>query len=154
MRDIRWHMIGHLQTNKARAALETFDIVQTLDSERLATAFFRLRPSPPIPVLIEVNLGNETSKNGVAPNHVEPLIESVRRKVNLIGLMTIPPPAANPDSARPYFARLRELRERLAAATGIALCELSMGMTDDFEVAIEEGASIVRVGRAIFGERR
>jgi pyridoxal phosphate enzyme (YggS family) len=154
LRDIRWHMIGHLQTNKARAAFEVFDVVQTLDSERLATAFFRLRQDPLFPVLIEVNLGNETSKSGVASDRAEALIESVRGKVDLIGLMTIPPPADNPEVTRPYFARLRELRERLAAATGIGLSELSMGMTDDFEVAIEEGASIVRVGRAVFGERR
>jgi PLP dependent protein len=151
--DIRWHMIGHLQTNKAKDALETFDIIETLDSERLANALARIRPSPPVPVLIEVNLGGETSKTGVAPERVEPLIDAVRASVEVLGLMTIPPPAANPAAMRPYFARLRELRDRLAAATGLALSELSMGMTEDFEVAIEEGATIVRIGRAVFGER-
>jgi pyridoxal phosphate enzyme (YggS family) len=151
--DIRWHMIGHLQTNKAKVALETFDIIETLDSERLASALARMRPSPPMPVLVEVNLGGETSKTGVAPARVEPLINAVRARVEVLGLMTIPPPAANPAAMRPYFARLRELRDRLAAATGLALSELSMGMTEDFEVAIEEGATIVRIGRAVFGER-
>jgi len=151
--DIRWHMIGHLQTNKAKDALETFDIVETLDSERLANALARIRPAPPMPVLVEVNLGGETSKTGVAPERVESLIDAVRAKVEVLGLMTIPPPAANPAAMRPYFARLRELRDRLTATTGLALSELSMGMTEDFEVAIEEGATIVRIGRAVFGER-
>jgi PLP dependent protein len=153
MRDIRWHMIGHLQTNKARAAIEIFDLIQTLDSPRLAAALYRLRASPPMPVLIEVNLGGETSKTGVAPSAVEALIDAVRGKVEVAGLMTIPPPAANLEAARPFFVRLRELRDRLAANCGLALSELSMGMTDDFEIAIEEGATIVRVGRAVFGER-
>ena len=153
MRDIRWHMIGHLQSNKARAALEIFHLIQTLDSPRLAAALHRIRPAPPMPVLIEVNLGGETSKSGVAPDGIEALIDAVRGKVEVTGLMTIPPPAANPEAARPYFARLRELRDRLAAACGLALSELSMGMTEDFEVAIEEGATIVRVGRAVFGAR-
>src|SRR5216684_259197 len=136
-----------------RAALATFDIVETLDSERLANALVRMRPSPPMPVLVEVNLGGETSKTGVAPERVEPLIEAVRARVEVLGLMTIPPPAANPAAMRPYFGRLRELRDRLTATTGLALSELSMGMTEDFEVAIEEGATIVRIGRAVFGER-
>jgi pyridoxal phosphate enzyme (YggS family) len=150
---LRWHLIGHLQTNKARAAAESFDLIQTLDSVRLADALARARPSPPVRVLVEVNLGGETSKSGVAPQHAEGLITETRDKVEIAGLMTIPPPAESPDRARTYFARLRELRDRLAASTGLALSELSMGMTDDFEVAIEEGATIVRVGRAVFGER-
>jgi pyridoxal phosphate enzyme (YggS family) len=150
---LRWHLIGHLQTNKARAAAELFDLIQTLDSARLADALARARPSPPVRVLVEVNLGGEASKSGVAPQHAEGLINGARAKVDIAGLMTIPPPAESPDRARPYFARLRELRDRLAASTGLALSELSMGMTDDFEAAIEEGATIVRVGRAVFGER-
>jgi PLP dependent protein len=154
MPDIQWHLIGHLQTNKARAALATFDLVQTLDSERLAAMFFRLRPSPLFPVLIEVNLAGERSKSGVAPDEVEALIDGVRGKVDIIGLMTIPPETENRDDMRRYFAQLRELRNRLAAPSGLALSELSMGMTDDFEIAIEEGATIVRVGRAVFGERK
>jgi len=151
--EIRWHLIGHLQTNKARTALDTFDLIQTLDSQRLASALFRLRPSPPVRVLLEVNLAEEQSKTGVAPHQAEPLIEAVRDKVDVRGLMAIPPAGPAPDAARPYFRRLRELRDRLAAATGLALSELSMGMTEDFEAAIGEGATIVRVGRAVFGER-
>jgi pyridoxal phosphate enzyme (YggS family) len=153
MPDIRWHMIGHLQTNKARAALEIFDLLQTLDNPRLAATLYRLQPSPPMPVLIEVNLGGEASKTGVAPEAVEVLIDAVRGQVEVAGLMTIPPPVANPEAAGPFFARLRELRDRLAGTCGLALSELSMGMTDDFEIAIEEGTSMVRVGRAVFGER-
>ena len=151
--DIGWHLIGHLQSNKARVAAETFHIIQTLDSERLAAAFFRLHRSPPMPVLIEINLAGEASKSGVAPHQAEALIEKVRDQVEIQGLMAIPPVAADPDAARPYFSRLRELRNRLATATGLTLDELSMGMTDDFEDAIAEGATIVRVGRAVFGER-
>ena len=154
MGDIRWHLIGHLQTNKARAAIEMFDLIQTLDSARLASALHRLRPAPPMAVLIEVNLAGEASKNGVAAEAAEALVEAVRGKVEVQGLMTVPPIAEDPEATRPYFARLRELRDRLAAATGLTLSELSMGMTNDYEVAIEEGATIVRVGRAVFGERR
>ena len=154
--DIRWHLIGHLQRNKAGAAIATFDLVQTLDREALAAALFRLRPAPAprVAVLVEVNLGGETSKTGVPPEQAGALIEAARDKVEIRGLMTIPPPSPNPEDARRYFARLRELRHRLAAESGLALSELSMGMTDDFEVAIEEGATIVRVGRAVFGERK
>ena len=105
-------------------------------------------------VLIEVNAAGEASKSGVAAADVERLIEETRATVEILGLMTIPPPASDPERSRSHFVALRATRDRLAAATGLALSELSMGMTDDFEVAIEEGATIVRVGRAIFGERR
>ena len=149
-----WHLIGHLQTNKAKLATRTFDVIQTLDSLRLADALARAQPSPPARVLIEVNVGGEASKSGVAPDEVEALIEGARWEVEIAGLMTIPPPAASAAEARRPFAAMRELRDRLAASTGLALSELSMGMTEDFEVAIEEGATIVRVGRAVFGERR
>ena len=151
--DIRWHLIGHLQANKAQAALQTFCLIQTLDSVRLASVLHRLHPSSPFPVLVEVNLAGESSKSGVAPEDAEALIDSVRNQVEVIGLMTVPP-IADGASARPYFVRLRELRDRIAAASGLKLHELSMGMTNDYEVAIEEGATIVRVGRAIFGERK
>jgi pyridoxal phosphate enzyme (YggS family) len=150
--DIRWHLIGHLQTNKAQVALQTFCLIQTLDSARLASTLHRLHPASPFPVLVEVNVAGESSKSGVAPEKAEALIDSVRDQVEVTGLMTVPP-IADSASARPYFARLRELRDRIAAASGLALHELSMGMTNDYEVAIEEGATIVRVGRAIFGER-
>jgi len=150
---VTWHLIGHLQTNKARLALETFDVIQTLDSAKLASTIYRLRPSPPMRSLIEVNLGGEVSKRGVAPDAVEPLITAVRDKVEVAGLMTIPPLGDNTETSRRYFAELRESRDRLASATGLKLSELSMGMTEDYVIAIEEGATIVRVGRAVFGER-
>jgi len=152
-RDLRWHLIGHLQTNKARAAVETFTLIQTLDNQRLAAALFRLHPSPPMPVLVEINLAGETSKSGIEPQSAEALINAVRDQVDVQGLMTIPPVTAAPEAARRFFTELRKLRDRLAAATGLALSQLSMGMTDDFVVAILEGATIVRVGRAVFGER-
>jgi pyridoxal phosphate enzyme (YggS family) len=151
--DIRWHLIGHLQSNKARTAVETFELIHSLDSARLAAALARARRRPPVLTLVEVNLGSEASKTGVAPDQVERLIDAARTEVEVAGLMTIPPAAESPERARPYFARMREMRERLAPAVGLALSELSMGMTDDFEIAIEEGATIVRVGRAVFGER-
>jgi PLP dependent protein len=152
--DIRWHLIGHLQTNKAKAAAPAFAMIHSIDSARLADALARARPSPRVRGLIEVNLGAESSKGGVAPDKVGALLEEVRDKIEVAGLMTIPPPASTPELARPYFARLRQLCERLAKQSGLRLSELSMGMTDDFEVAIEEGATIVRVGRAVFGERK
>jgi PLP dependent protein len=151
--DLRWHLIGHLQSNKARDAANRFALIQSLDSARVAAALGRARPSPRVPVLIEVNAAGEASKSGVAPAEVERLIEAARAAVEILGLMTIPPVAPDPERARRHFAALREMRDRLAAASGLALSELSMGMTGDFEVAIEEGATIVRVGRAIFGER-
>lgn len=148
---VTWHLIGHLQTNKARIAAANFDLIHTLDSARLAEALGRARAG--MPVLVEVNIGGEASKSGVPPEEIERLIDASRDKVKILGLMTIPPPAANAEGARRHFAAMRTLRDRLAASTGLALCELSMGMTEDFEVAIEEGATIVRVGRAVFGER-
>ena len=104
--------------------------------------------------LIEVNLGGELSKTGVAPDGVEAILDAARGKIEIDGLMTIPPPGPSAEAARPYFARLREMRDVLAIQSGLALSELSMGMTDDFDVAIEEGATIVRIGRAVFGERQ
>ena len=151
--DIRWHLIGHLQTNKARTAASAFELIHSVDSVRLAEALARAQPSSRVHALIEVNLGAETSKTGVAPDSVAAILDAARDKIEVDGLMTIPPPARRPEDARPYFARLRELRDRLATQSGYALSELSMGMTDDFEVAIEEGATIVRIGRAVFGER-
>jgi len=157
LNDIRWHLIGHLQTNKAKVAAPAFALIHSIDSMRLLDALARAQSSdvscPRIRGLIEVNLGAEASKTGVAPDAIASLLESSRDKVEIVGLMTIPPPTSTPDLARPYFARLREMRDRFAIQTGFALSELSMGMTDDFEIAIEEGATIVRVGRAVFGER-
>ncbi|MGZ6241739.1 MAG: YggS family pyridoxal phosphate-dependent enzyme [Candidatus Binataceae bacterium] len=154
LEELRWHLIGHLQTNKARDAANRFALIHSLDSARLGLALGRARPAPPVRVLIEVNAAGEASKSGVAAADLERLIEETRATVEILGLMTIPPPASDPERSRSHFVALRATRDRLAAATGLALSELSMGMTDDFEVAIEEGATIVRVGRAIFGERR
>ena len=151
--DIRWHLIGHLQTNKVKVAASGFALIHSVDSVRLAEALARAQPSPRVHALIEVNLGGEASKTGVAPDGVAAILDAARDKLEIDGLMTIPPPADSAEAARPYFAQLRELRDRLATQSGYALSELSMGMTDDFEVAIEEGATIVRIGRAVFGER-
>jgi pyridoxal phosphate enzyme (YggS family) len=150
--DIRWHLIGHLQNNKAKVAARA-SLIHSIDSARLVDALERAQKSPRVRGLVEVNLGAESSKSGVAPDAVASLLDASRGKIEIVGLMTIPPPAPTPELARPYFARLREMRDRLAIQTGLALSELSMGMSDDFEIAIEEGATIVRVGRAVFGER-
>ena len=152
LHDGRWHLIGHLQTNKARQAVSIFQLIHSLHSARLAHALHHAHGKP-VRVLIEVNIGGEASKHGIAPNDVEALINEVRGVVDVGGLMTIPPPVARPEESRAHFSRMREMRDRLAARCGIELSELSMGMTDDFEIAIEEGATIVRVGRAVFGER-
>jgi PLP dependent protein len=151
--DLRWHLIGHLQTNKARLAANNFVLIHSLDSIRLAEALARAAAGSRVAALIEVNLAMEKSKSGIAHAEVERLIAGARDMVDIRGLMTIPPPSEDANASRRYFAELRTLRERLAASTGLALSELSMGMTDDFEIAIEEGATIVRVGRAVFGER-
>jgi pyridoxal phosphate enzyme (YggS family) len=149
--DVTWHLIGHLQTNKAKLAVETFDLIQTLDSIRLADALAKASRS--VRVLIEVNIGDEMSKSGIPASQLESLIQAARHKVEILGLMTIPPHAEKVEEVLKYFAALRELRDRVAVSSGLTLSELSMGMTEDFEVAIEEGATIVRVGRAVFGER-
>ena len=144
----RFHFIGHLQSNKARRAAELFDCVQTLDSPRLAR---RLNEAGrPLEVLLEVKLSPEQSKSGAAPEELPGLIEAVRACPNLqlAGLMTMPPWSQDPELSRPYFRRLRELGERHG------LQHLSMGMSHDFEAAIEEGATLVRVGTALFGERK
>lgn len=151
--DISWHLIGHLQSNKAAAAINNFALIHTLDRARLAATLQRLQPGPPIPVLLEINLAAEASKTGIAPANAEALITQVRTQVEVRGLMTIPPPSIDSAQTRAYFVQLRELRDRLVAASDLPLPELSMGMTDDYIIAIEEGATIVRVGRAIFGAR-
>jgi pyridoxal phosphate enzyme (YggS family) len=143
----RWHLIGHLQSNKAKDAARIFDVVQTIDSASLAQKISNAATAP-IDALIEVNIGGEPQKAGVMPADVAALASEVAALPNLriTGLMTIPP-IGTPDESRKYFQELRALCDRLG------LKELSMGMSEDFEVAIEEGATIVRVGRAIFGER-
>ena len=143
-----WHFIGHLQTNKAEAAVNLFDILESVDSLRLAEHLSR-RATQPIRILLEVNVAQEASKFGFAPAEVGAAVARVQQLPNLelSGLMTIAPASPDPEAVRPVFRELREL----AHTNGLS--ELSMGMTDDFEVAIEEGATMIRVGRAIFGER-
>lgn len=144
-----WHLIGNLQTNKVKSAVACFDILHAVDSERLARAISQ-RATRPVPVLIEVNVAGEATKHGVPPGRAPALAEAVGDlpNIDLRGLMTVAPQVDDPEDVRPVFRRLRELRDTLG------LRELSMGMTDDFEVAIEEGSTMVRVGRAIFGARR
>ncbi|MFQ5666173.1 MAG: YggS family pyridoxal phosphate-dependent enzyme [Candidatus Binatia bacterium] len=156
---VAWHLLGHLQRNKAARAVELFDLIHTLDSVTLAQALARhgARMARPVPVLIEVNIGAEATKSGVQVAEVEALVRALATQRWLVvhGLMAVPPAGPSPESARRYFRALRVLRDRLRAGApaNAPLRELSMGMTDDFAVAIEEGATIVRVGRAIFGER-
>jgi pyridoxal phosphate enzyme (YggS family) len=153
----RWHLVGHLQRNKARHAVGAFELLHGVDSERLAAEIDRRAARAGIrqAVLLQVNLAGEETKSGVDETGLPALLEAVAGLPNLElrGLMTIPPPADDPEKSRGWYSRLRELRERSAARVGLPLPELSMGMTDDFEVAVEEGATLVRVGRAIFGER-
>ena len=154
-----WHLIGHLQRNKAAEAVELFDMIETLDSTRLAKTLDRLGRERGLPIrtLIEVNTGGEATKSGVAPKDLTELIESLRSLewVQVEGLMTVPPLQPDPEGVRPFFRTLRQIRDRLAphAPPNVRLEELSMGMSADFPVAISEGATMVRVGRAIFGER-
>ncbi len=158
-RDVTWHLIGHLQRNKARRAVELFDVIHTVDSAALAHSLNRhaLELSRRLRVLVEVNLAGEDSKSGAGVEAVEPLLVAMSAcsALRVEGLMAIPPAQESPQKVRPYFRMLRELRDRLQASApnGALLRELSMGMTDDFEVAIEEGATMVRIGRAIFGDR-
>lgn len=143
----RFHLIGHLQSNKARRAAELFDAIQTVDSARLAR---RLNDAGrPLEVLLEVKLSPEEAKSGAAPEELPELVAAVRQYPNLRleGLMTMPPWSEDAERSRPYFRRLRELAERFG------LPRLSMGMSHDLEVAVEEGATVVRVGTALFGAR-
>ncbi len=154
---IRWHMIGQLQRNKARAVAGRFVLVHSVDRRDLADALQRAaeRTGAAQDVLIQVSLTGRSSQGGVPPAGAAQLLGHVQRLDALrpLGLMVIAPATADPEAARPAFATLRLLRERLRASSGLALPELSMGMSGDFEVAVEEGATIVRVGSAIFGNR-
>jgi pyridoxal phosphate enzyme (YggS family) len=152
----RWHLIGHLQTNKAKMAVDLFDRIHSLDSMRLADELHRhaAEAGRRVRCLVQVNVGGEAQKNGVAEDEVRPLLEAVSRLPDIVveGLMAIPPYLPDPEAVRPFFRRLRRLRDALTA-DGFSLPDLSMGMTHDFEVAVEEGATLVRVGTAIFGSR-
>jgi pyridoxal phosphate enzyme (YggS family) len=145
---LTWHFIGHLQTNKARKVVENFDWVQCVDRPELAEKLNQAATKP-LPVLIEVNMGGELSKSGIDPEELEKFVFGFRRyeRLDLRGLMTVPPFFENTEEVRPYFGKLRQFAERLG------LRELSMGMSHDFEIAIEEGATMVRIGTSLFGER-
>ena len=157
--DVRWHLIGHLQSNKSRQAVETFGVIHTIDRvelvERLDRIAGELNKKPD--VLIQVDLAHEPTKSGADENELEPIIEAVDQSqhLELKGLMVLPPFFDSPEETRPYFRKLREVLENLNSSRTPErkLTELSMGMSHDFEVAIEEGATMVRVGTAIFGRR-
>jgi len=154
--NLQWHLIGHLQSNKARiAASGMFRMIHSVDSEKLLRALDEYA-AVPLPVLIQVNVSGEGSKEGCAPDEAAALIEAANQcsKVEVHGLMTIPPFTPDPEKARIHFSNLRKLRDRLQQETGTPLPELSMGMSHDFEVAIEEGSTFVRIGSSIFGERK
>jgi len=156
---VEWHMIGRLQTNKAKYAVALFDLIHSVDRMELAQELSRRAAlaGRVIPVLIEINTGGEDTKSGIPPAGALELVRNAASLPNLSvrGLMTMPPWFDDPEEARPFFRSLRELRERIEEEriAGISMRELSMGMTQDFEVAVEEGSTIVRIGRAIFGER-
>jgi PLP dependent protein len=159
---VTWHLVGPLQSNKARRALETFDVIQTVDSIGLAERLDRLARevrgaglASRYPVLVQVNVDDDPSKAGFAPGQLQGALDAMAGldALDVRGLMTIGRLVADPEAARPTFAHLRGISEELRSAGAPLGAELSMGMTDDFEVAVEEGATLVRVGRAIFGER-
>jgi pyridoxal phosphate enzyme (YggS family) len=153
---VTWHLVGHLQTNKARPAVRLFEMIHSLDSVRLAQELDKHggQAGKTVRCLVEVNLGGEEQKSGTTEEGVRALLEAAAQLVHLRieGLMAMPPWLPDPEQVRPFFRRLRILRDKLEAE-GYRLPELSMGMTHDFDVAIEEGATLVRIGTAIFGPR-
>lgn len=156
---VQWHLIGHLQSNKARRAVELFDAIHSINDLKLAERLDRFvgESGKRLPIFIEVNLGGEESKTGATPDEILQLCEQIGKlpSLELKGLMTVPPFTGAPEDARPFFRHLRRLRDeaRRAGAVGSQFNDLSMGMSDDFEIAIEEGATFIRVGTALFGER-
>jgi pyridoxal phosphate enzyme (YggS family) len=152
-----WHLVGHLQSNKARRAAALFSVVQSLDSIELAERLARVgtETQRPVRALVEVDLAGESTKFGLPEPQLGRLLEALRDRpgLRLEGLMVLPPLLDDAQAVRPYFRRLRELRDRALGEGLLAAGELSMGMSHDFDVAIEEGATLVRVGTAIFGER-
>lgn len=156
-----WHLIGHLQSNKVRKAVQLFDVIHSLDSIELAERLERIcidENRKELPVLVQVDLAGEETKSGVSESDLRELVTYLKscERLRLIGLMVLPPFFDDPEATRPYFVRLKEMRDELASEGAFAgnRGELSMGMSHDFEVAIEEGATMVRVGTAIFGERQ
>jgi len=157
---VSWHFIGHLQSNKAKYAVRLFDLIHTVDSLKLARELDRQakKVDKIQPILIQVNISGEDTKSGISAEETPGLVSEISRLENLSikGLMTMPPYFYQPEKVKPFFAALRELRDRIKqqSLSDVSLEELSMGMTGDFEVAIEEGATLVRIGTAIFGERK
>lgn len=155
----RWHLIGPLQRNKAKTALEVFDLIHTVDrpeiADRLQLLLTEHWPHRRLPVLLEINVGDEPQKAGALPSEARGLLDRALGcdRLEVRGLMAIPPWGDDPEVSRPFFRGLRELRDRLQQASGAPLPELSMGMSHDFEIAIAEGATMVRVGTALFGPR-
>ncbi|MGH7953360.1 MAG: YggS family pyridoxal phosphate-dependent enzyme [Limisphaerales bacterium] len=154
----RWHFIGHLQSNKVRDAVELFEMIQSVDSLALAREISRRceQAAKTMPILLEVNVAGEASKFGYKPGQLLAELKELNSlsKIEVHGLMAIPPYTTEPEKARPYFHRLRELKLECEELLGAALPHLSMGMSGDFEVAIEEGATMVRIGTALFGQRQ
>jgi PLP dependent protein len=155
--DLAWRLIGPLQTNKAKAALQYFSAIESLDRERLAARLEGLLAAEGrrLPVLLEVNVGREATKSGVAPEDAESLgrVALACPHLDVQGVMAVPPFDDDPERSRPYFRELRGIRDRLEKGLGVALPELSIGMSHDFEVAVEEGSTEVRIGTALFGPR-
>ena len=155
--DIEWHLVGHLQTNKVKYAIEIFDCIHSVDSIKLAKEIDRrsLQFGKTTNVLVEVNVSGEETKYGIKPEEVEPFLKEISgfSRIRVRGLMTIAPIAEDKEEVRPYFRKLRELSEEIKNKNikNVKMDYLSMGMTEDFEVAIEEGANMVRIGRGIFG---
>jgi len=156
---VQWHMIGHLQRNKVRNAVKLFDMIETIDSLKLAEAVNKhcVSEGKIMPVLIEINSGKESNKTGVLPENAESLIKQISSLSNLRvqGIMTMGPRFGNPEDARPYFKRTRSLFEQLkkSETPSVEMLYLSMGMSNSYKIAIEEGANIVRIGTLLFGER-
>lgn len=156
---VPWHLIGPLQRNKARHALDVFDVIETVDRVELADRLETLLAGTPrlVPVFLEINVGGESQKSGLAPDAAAALADHLLARcphLRLTGVMTVPPWDSDPERSRPHFAALRGLAERLARGHGLPPLELSMGMSEDFEVAVEEGATLVRLGRVLFGARQ
>lgn len=155
---LRWHFIGHLQTNKCRDAVELFEVIQSVDSLHVAQEISKRaeQAAKTVPILLEVNLAGEASKFGYRPDKFVAELQQLNAlpRLEIHGLMTVPPWTSNAENVRPVFRQLRELKERAEQVLGAPLPQLSMGMTGDFEVAIEEGATIVRIGTALFGPRK
>jgi len=155
--DIEWHLVGHLQTNKVKYAIEIFDLIHSVDSIKLAEEIDKrsLQFGIMTNILVEVNVSGEETKYGIKPEEVEPFLKEISEfsRIKVRGLMTIAPIAEDKEEVRPYFRKLRELSEKIENKNikNVKMDYLSMGMTDDFEVAIEEGANMVRIGRGIFG---